>query len=86
QKQREEDEHKPRTRYGFIKIKEEVLQVKPSDEITGSLRTLRPEGNLFEDNFINKQKRSLIEPRVPTTQKRKTKLKFTEKWSFKDFT
>ncbi|KAJ1921396.1 hypothetical protein H4219_000713 [Mycoemilia scoparia] len=85
QKLKEEREKKPQARYGFKKVMESMLEVKPTDEISGSLRTLKAEGNLIRDSFINKQKRKLIEPRMPTTQKRKPKYKATEKWTFKDF-
>ncbi|KAF5101672.1 hypothetical protein D0Z00_000746 [Geotrichum galactomycetum] len=60
------------------------LEVKLSDELTDSLRLLRPEGNLAKERFRSLQERGLIEPRVPVQKKRKYAPKITEKWSFKD--
>ncbi|KAF5093469.1 hypothetical protein D0Z03_002403 [Geotrichum reessii] len=60
------------------------LEVKLSDELTDSLRLLRPEGNLAKERFRSLQERGLIEPRVPVAKKRKYAPKITEKWAYKD--
>lgn len=60
------------------------LEVKLSDELTDSLRLLRPEGDLARERFRSLQERGLIEPRVPVAKKRKYAPKITEKWAYKD--
>lgn len=62
------------------------LEVKLPEELTGSLRTLKPEGNLLEDRFKALQEQAKIEPRVRRAlKKRKYELKEYEKHSFKNF-
>lgn len=68
------------------KLADTPLELKLSDELTDSLRLLRPEGNLSADRFRSLQERGLIEPRVPVQKKRKYAPKVTEKWGFKDIT
>ena len=49
------------------KYEEPEVEIKLSGELTGNLRSLRPEGNLLEDRFKSLQKRSVscvIETRV----------------------
>ncbi|OMH81877.1 hypothetical protein AX774_g4651 [Zancudomyces culisetae] len=41
--------------------------------------------DLLEDSFANLQRRNLIEPRVPVIPSRRYTVKYTEKWSYKDF-
>ena len=48
-----------------------------SEELTGSLKSLKPEGNLLIDRFKSMQKRNIIETRVKqkiVKNKRKRKL------------
>ena len=48
-----------------------------SEELTGSLKSLKPEGNLLNDRFKSMQKRNIIETRVKqkiVKNKRKRKL------------
>jgi hypothetical protein len=48
-----------------------------SEELTGSLKSLKPEGNLLTDRFKSMQKRNIIETRVKqkiVKNKRKRKL------------
>ncbi|KAL6944958.1 hypothetical protein ACO0QE_002400 [Hanseniaspora vineae] len=66
-------------------IMEEALEVKFKDELTGSLRQLRPEGNLLYDNVRKLQSSGKIEARIPTRKGRKHKPRVTEKWTYKDF-
>lgn len=63
---------------------ETPLEIKLSDELTDSLRLLKPEGNLAIDRFRSLQDRGLIEPRVPAAKRRKYAPKITEKWGYKD--
>ncbi|XP_073247648.1 ribosome biogenesis protein NOP53-like [Porites lutea] len=51
------------------------IELQLSGEITGSLRTLKQEGNLFEDRFKSIQRRNIIETRQPAKRRRKYKQK-----------
>ncbi|AET38144.1 Nop53p Ecym_2412 [Eremothecium cymbalariae DBVPG len=66
-------------------VKDNQLEVKFSDELSDSLRKLRPEGNLLYDNMRKLQGSGKIETRVPVRKGRKYKKKITEKWRYKDF-
>lgn len=68
------------------KLAELPLEIKLSDELTESLRLLKPEGNLAKERFRLLQERGLIEPRTPVAKKRKYTPKITEKWGYKDMT
>merc|ERR550519_1114676 len=59
------------------KFEEQDLDLKLSEELTGSLKSLKPEGNLLNDRFKSMQKRNIIETRVKqkiVKNKRKRKL------------
>lgn len=59
------------------KFEEQDLDLKLSEELTGSLKSLKPEGNLLTDRFKSMQKRNIIETRVKqkiVKNKRKRKL------------
>ncbi|XP_046892477.1 ribosome biogenesis protein NOP53 [Hypomesus transpacificus] len=73
-------------RLGRLKFQASDLDVQLSDEIPGSLRTLKPEGSILKDRFKSMQKRNLIEPRERAKFKRRHKLKYTEKRAFKEIT
>ncbi|KAF3938095.1 hypothetical protein ABW19_dt0206364 [Dactylella cylindrospora] len=60
------------------------LELQLPEELTDSLRRLKPEGNLLRDRYRNLRERGVIETRVATQQK-KGKKKLTEKWSYKDW-
>ncbi|KAI0216558.1 Ribosome biogenesis protein NOP53 [Lamellibrachia satsuma] len=66
-------------RLGKLKYEEPVLEIKLSDELEGSLRLLKPEGNLLEDRFHSLQKRNIIEPRKRAKIVKKYKRKVFEK-------
>lgn len=59
-----------------------ILQLP--DELSESLRTLKPEGNLLQERFRSLRERGLIETRAPVVHKKANK-KETEKWRYKDF-
>ncbi|CAF0957356.1 unnamed protein product [Didymodactylos carnosus] len=64
-------------RFGPYKYEEADIDFNLSDEINGSLRNLKAEGNLLHDRFKSLQKRNIIESRVrakQTKQKLKHKL------------
>eukprot|EP00061_Rhincodon_typus_P016896 g45348.t1 len=60
---RKAEANKPR-RLGRLKYEDPDLDVKLSDELTGTLRALKPEGSILADRFKSLQKRNLIEPRI----------------------
>ncbi|KAK2193285.1 hypothetical protein NP493_16g10004 [Ridgeia piscesae] len=64
---------------GKLKYEAPNLELKLSDELEGSLRLLKPEGNLLEDRFYSLQKRNIIEPRKRAKFARKYKWKSFEK-------
>ncbi|EKM56661.1 uncharacterized protein PHACADRAFT_194252 [Phanerochaete carnosa HHB-10118-sp] len=66
-------------------VPEGEIDVQLGEDLSESLRTLKPEGNLFKDRFLSMQQRALIEPRVPVLPKRKPKLKQYEKHAWKKF-
>lgn len=74
--------HKLGTRYS---AREDNLEVKFSDELSDSLRKLRPEGNLLYDQVRKLQSSGKVESRVPVKKSRRYKQKITEKWTHKDF-
>lgn len=74
-----------RRRMGPIAIPEKNLEVVLPEELRDSLRLLKPEGNLLQDRFRNLLVNGKIESRKPVLHARKKKVKYTEKWSFKDF-
>ncbi|PIL29159.1 hypothetical protein GSI_09208 [Ganoderma sinense ZZ0214-1] len=71
---------------GKHKVPEGEIDVQLGEELSESLRALKPEGNLFRDRFISMQHRALIEPRaVVRTKKAQRKTKEYEKHSYKKF-
>lgn len=74
--------HKLGTKYS---AREANLEVKFSDELSDSLRKLRPEGNLLYDQIRKLQSSGKVEARVPVKKSRRYKQKITEKWTHKDF-
>ncbi|GAK67316.1 p60-like protein [Moesziomyces antarcticus] len=71
---------------GKHKVPQQQLDVQTPDELADSLRTLKPEGNLFRDRYTRLQSRGVIEPRVKQTPKRRThKLKAYETHDYKKF-
>merc|ERR1719370_1668941 len=61
------------------KYQPQELELKLSDELTGNLRNLKPEGSLLEDRFKSMQRRNMIEVRVKQKTVRKLKRKKIEK-------
>lgn len=66
--------YKPK-RLSKYRFEESEIPLNLPSELSGSLRTIKVEGNLLEDRFKSLQKRNLIETRVPQSVKRKFKLK-----------
>lgn len=66
------------------RVVEMPLDIKLSDELTDSLRLLKPEGNLALERFRSFQARGLIElPGDTQSKKKKTVYKEVEKMSYK---
>ncbi|XP_021562529.1 glioma tumor suppressor candidate region gene 2 protein [Carlito syrichta] len=55
-----------------------------SSDLSDSLRTLKPEGNILQDRFKSFQRRNMIEPRERAKFKRKYKVKLVEKRAFRE--
>ncbi|XP_050986046.1 ribosome biogenesis protein NOP53 isoform X2 [Labeo rohita] len=81
--QQEAQKSMPR-RLGKLKFQDPDLDVQLSNELAGSLRSLKPEGSILKDRFLSLQKRNIIEPRDRAKFKRKYKLKFSEKRAFRE--
>ncbi|KAI0772923.1 P60-like protein [Trametes elegans] len=73
-------------RIGKHFVPEGEIDVQLGEELSESLRGLKPEGNLFRDRFLNMQQRALIEPHAPNPAKKpRRKTKEYEKHSYKRF-
>lgn len=59
------------------------IEVKLSDELTGDLRSLKPEGNLIYEQMYKLQATGQVESRVPQEIRRRYKEKFVTKDSHK---
>lgn len=70
-------------KFGKHALPSPALEIQLSDELAESLRTLRPEGNLFKDRFTSLVSRGIVEPRVPYTRKRRYELLKREKYAHK---
>lgn len=81
-KQKKNKHHKLGSKYSAL---DERLEIKFKDELSSSLRKLKPEGNLLYDAVRKLQSTGKIETRLPISQRRKNRRKITEKWSHKDF-
>ncbi|CAL8360583.1 unnamed protein product [Merluccius merluccius] len=79
----EAEKYTPR-RLGKLKFKAQDLEVQLTNELTGSLRTLKPEGSVLKDRFKSLQKRNLIEPRERAKFKPRLKVRYVEKRSFRE--
>lgn len=69
---------------GKFDVIEGPIEVKLSNELSDSLRKLKPEGNLLYDQMKRMQAKGMIETRRGRDRK-SGKKKNTEKWSYKDF-
>lgn len=66
------------------KFVEPDLDLKLTDELTGNLRTIRPEGNILSDRYNSLKRRNLVETRVPHKNvKNGKKRKRVEKRNYK---
>ncbi|KAF9556091.1 P60-like protein [Agrocybe pediades] len=71
---------------GKHKVPEGRVEVQLGEDLSESLRALKPEGSLFHDRFQSLQQRALIEPRVPVLpKKRRNRIIEYEKHAWKRF-
>lgn len=59
------------------------MEIMLTDELTDSLRRLKPEGNMFKDRFSSLEERGLIETRLPVSKRRRYQLKSFETPSYR---
>lgn len=74
-----------RRQLGKFKLPEKDLELVLPDELQESLRLLKPEGNLLKDRYRNLLVRGKLEARRKIPFRKQAKVKFTEKWTHKDF-
>lgn len=79
------DEELRRKQLGRFKLPEKDLELLLPDELQDSLRLLKPEGNLLKDRYRSLLVRGKLEARQNRPFHRQAKVKFTEKWTHKDF-
>ncbi|KAJ6590420.1 ribosome biogenesis protein Nop53/GLTSCR2 [Mycena vulgaris] len=71
---------------GKHKVPVGEVDVQLGEDLSESLRGLKPEGNLFRDRFTSLQQRALIEPRVPVLpRRRRNRIVEYEKHAWKRF-
>ncbi|KAI5457161.1 ribosome biogenesis protein Nop53/GLTSCR2 [Mariannaea sp. PMI_226] len=75
-----------RKQLGKYKLPENDLELVLPDELQDSLRLLKPEGNLLKDRYRSMLLRGKVESRRHIPFKKQANTKFTEKWTYKDFT
>ncbi|CDS81867.1 related to Glioma tumor suppressor candidate region gene 2 protein [Sporisorium scitamineum] len=67
-------------------VPQQSIDVQTADELSESLRTLKPEGNLFRDRYVRLQARGKVEPRVKQERTRRgKKVKAYETHDYKKF-
>lgn len=79
------DEDLRRKQLGRFKLPEKDLELVLPDELQDSLRLLKPEGNLLKDRYRSLLVRGKLEARTNRPFHKQAKVKFTEKWTHKDF-
>ncbi|WFD00380.1 hypothetical protein MYAM1_003128 [Malassezia yamatoensis] len=70
-------------RVGKHTVPKQRIDVQTGDELSESLRRLKPEGNLFWDQFQNLQARGLVEARRPVAPSRRYQKRVYDRHSFK---
>ena len=71
---------------GKVAVPGARLDLALSEDLTDSLRKLKPEGNLLQDRFRNILVRGKVETRKVGIQHKKKQVTVTEKWTYKDWT
>lgn len=75
-----------RKQLGKFKLPERDLELVLPDELQESLRLLKPEGNLLKDRYRSMLVRGKVESRRHLPFHKQARRKYTEKWTYKDFT
>lgn len=70
---------------GQAPVPDAPLEVVLPDELEGSLRRLKPEGNLMQERYRNLLVNGKIETRRRAGQQKQAKTTRSEKWSYKDW-
>jgi len=70
--------------FGKARILDAPLEVLLTEDLTESLRTLKPEGNVLKDRYRSLLLQGKVESRK-AVQPAKKEEKYTEKWSYKDW-
>ncbi|XP_072777009.1 ribosome biogenesis protein NOP53 [Taeniopygia guttata] len=73
-------------RLGRLRYEDAGPEVQLSEELPESLRRLRPEGSVLRDRFKSLQRRNMIEPRERAKFRRRYRVKYVEKRSFRAVT
>jgi len=81
-KQQEEIEKTRTKRLSKYKFQEDGTTYQLSEDLSGSLRELRPEGNLIKDRYRSLQRRNIIEVRRPVVPHRRYKRKVVTRRSY----
>lgn len=79
------EEELRRKQLGRFKLPEKDLELVLPEELQDSLRLLKPEGNLLKDRYRSLLVRGKLEARMKRPFHKQAKVKFTEKWTHKDF-
>lgn len=66
-------------------LPEAPLEVVTTDELTDSLRLIKPQGNLLKDRFRNMLLQGKVEARRQIPYGKQKKYTVSEKWSYKDW-
>lgn len=74
-----------RRQLGKFKLPEKDLELVLPDELQESLRRLKPEGNLLKERYRSLLVRGRLEARRKIPFRKQAKVKWTEKWTHKDF-
>ncbi|KAI8875158.1 tumor suppressor protein Gltscr2 [Backusella circina FSU 941] len=84
--QRKLDKEKQgKTKLGKYSVPDLPIDFQLTEELSETLRQLKPEGSIFRDRYHSMQKRNIIETRVQVTPGRKYKLKEYEKRAYKNY-
>ncbi|KAI7885507.1 tumor suppressor protein Gltscr2 [Lichtheimia hyalospora FSU 10163] len=82
---RDQNEKQGAKRLGKHFVQERSIDVQLQDELSESLRQLKPEGSLLHDQLYSLQKRNIVEPRVAVKPFQKYKPKVYERRSYKNW-
>jgi len=70
---------------GKHRVPEAKVDLQLGEELSETLREMKPEGNLFRDRWVSMMQRAMVEPRVPVLPKKKRNVKMWESHYYKRF-